>query len=256
MTDDQLELRLREWYLAEVSADETAPAALRSSLATIARPSEWSPRGLGSRRWVALAAAALLTAALVGGGVLVGSGIVKLTSVPPSTVPSIAPAKPTASASPEAAVVVTPSPQLTTPSSSPKPCVLTGDALPPVDRVGIEGLGQSRGVYVAGRPPMLWAVNPGQDSAPLIASIPTRSEVAVPDISPDGSNALIGPSIFGGASGCAGIYLIRTDGLGATRLTTFGGIPTAAFSRDGRRIAFSRESDPGTVTTLDLETGR
>src|SRR4030095_1495599 len=47
----------------------------------------------------------------------------------------------------------------------------------------------------------------------------------------------------------------RTDGLGATRLTTFGGIPTAAFSRDGRRIAFSRESDPGTVTTLDLETG-
>jgi WD40 repeat protein len=161
---------------------------------------------------------------------------------------------PTPSSSPDAAVDASPSPQLPTPRSTPEPCVLTGDALPPVDPVAIEGLGQSRGVYVAGRPPLLWAVNPGEDSATLIASIPTESEIDVLDISPDGSNALIGPSRFGGSSGCAGLYLIRTDGSGATRLTTFGGIPTAAFSPDGRRIAYSR-SDPGIVTTLDLETG-
>jgi WD40 repeat protein len=168
---------------------------------------------------------------------------------PPSPTPS-------PSSSPDAAVVASPSPQLPTPSSSPEPCVLTGDARPPVDPVAIEGLGQSRGVYVAGRPPMLWAVNPGQDSATLIASIPPDPDIGVLDISPDGSNALIRLRALGGStSECAGLYLIRTDGLGATRLTTFGRVPTGAFSPDGRRIAYSRSGAPGTITTLDLETG-
>ena len=35
MTDDQLELRLRDWYRAEVPVDETAPAALRLGLVTV-----------------------------------------------------------------------------------------------------------------------------------------------------------------------------------------------------------------------------
>ena len=104
---------------------------------------------------------------------LIGSGVVKLPSVPPSTVPPTASSTPTASASPSAAVVASPNPQLASPSSSLEPCatLLAGDALPAVDGKGLEGMGQSRGVYVAGRSPRLWAVNPGQSSATLIASI-------------------------------------------------------------------------------------
>jgi Tol biopolymer transport system component len=105
---------------------------------------------------------------------------------------------------------------------------------------------------------MLWAVNPGRDSATLIASISREPDpIDVIDISADGSNALIRLDYIGGnaTSECVGLYLIRTDGLGATRLSTLGGVPTAAFSPDGRRIAYSQPADPGTVTTLDLETG-
>ena len=258
MTDDQLELRLKDWYRTEVPTDETAPTALRAMVTAIPRSSALPGRRFASRRGVALlAAAALLTAGIGGGALLVGSGIVKPPSVSPSTLPSTAPATPTASASPGIAVDASPGPQLTTPFSSPEPCVLTGDALPPVDPVGIEGLGQIRGVYLAGRPPMVWAVNPGQDTATPIASILPDPTIDVLDISPDGSNALIRLGYIGGnaSSECAGLYLVRTDGSGATRLTTLGDVPTGAFSPDGRRIAYSQSADPGTVTTLDLETG-
>jgi Tol biopolymer transport system component len=267
MTDDQLELRLREWYRAEIPTDEIAPTALRARLTTI--PSEVSTpwrrftapglQARARRRLSTMSVLSRLAAAAVIGVLAVATGFY-LTRPErpevshPSPTPISSPT-PSASASPDIAVDASPSPQLSTPSSSPEPCVLTGDALPPVDPVGIEGLGRTRGVYVAGRPPMLWAINPGQDSATLIASIPPEPPIAVLDISPDGSNALITPSTFGGStSECAGLYLIRTDGLGATRLTTFGRISTGAFSPDGRRIAYSR-SDPGIVTTLDLETG-
>ena len=93
MTDDQLELRLRDWYRAEVPTEETAPAALRASLTAIPSGSATSGRRFRSRPAVALlAAAALLTAAIVGGAVLVGSGIVKMPSVTPLIVPPTAPA--------------------------------------------------------------------------------------------------------------------------------------------------------------------
>lgn len=263
MTDDQLEARLRDWYRAEIPADESAPAGLRSSLATMPQTSPASRRWLApQRRLTLLAAAALLAVAIVGGAVAVGSGIVKLPSVPPSTVPPPASSTPTASASPSAAVVASPNPELASPSSSVDPCatLLAGDALPAVDGKSLQGIGQSSGVYVAGRTPRLWAVNPGQSSATLIASIsPAPDTIDVLHISPDGSNALIRLDSFGaGDSGaeCDGLYTIGTDGSGATRLTTGAGrFPTGAFSPDGRRIAYSRSADPGTVTTLDLETG-
>jgi WD40 repeat protein len=92
----------------------------------------------------------------------------------------------------------------------------------------------------------------------LIASMPPELyPIAVLDISSDGSNALIRLGYIGGnaSSECAGLYLIRTDGSGATRLTTLGDVPTGAFSPDGRRIAYSRSGAPGTITTLDVETG-
>ena len=259
MTDDQLELRLRDWYRAEVAADETAPTALRAGLTTIPRVSVLPGRRFRSRREVALlAAAALVATAIVGGSLLVGSGIVKVPSVPPSIVPPTASSTPTATASPSGAVVASPTPPLVTPSSSLGPCLTAGDALPAVDGKGLQGMGQSRGVYVAGRSPRLWAVNPGQSSATLIASLsPVPVFMDVLDISPDGSNALIELGSGGNSSTeCDGLYLVRTDGSGATRQVMFGTgrLLTGAFSPDGRRIAYSRSWDPGTVTTLDLET--
>jgi roadblock/LC7 domain-containing protein len=268
MTDDQLELRLRDWYRAEIPADETAPISLRSSLTGIASGSSGSrprfaPRGVQSRVarrfstmnvFSRLAAAVLILVLAVGAGFYLTRSERPVVSHPSPT--ATASPTPSASASPGVAVDASPSPQRTTPSSSLEPCVLTGDALPPVDRVGIEGLGQSRGVYLAGRPPMLWAVNSGQDSATLIASISPEPEIGILDISPDGSNALLRVRYIGNATTeCAGLYLIRTDGLGATRLTTFGRVPTGAFSPDGRRIAYSQSGAPGTVTSLDLQTG-
>jgi Tol biopolymer transport system component len=92
MTDDQLELRLKDWYRAEVPADETAPAALRAGLPSIPQASPASRRWLApQRRLTLLAAATLLTAATAGGALLAGSGIIKLPSVPPSIGPSTAP---------------------------------------------------------------------------------------------------------------------------------------------------------------------
>jgi Tol biopolymer transport system component len=108
---------------------------------------------------------------------------------------------------------------------------------------------------------MLWAVNPGQDSATVIASItPETIPLEVLDISPDGSNALIRVGHIsppGFTPECADLYMVRTDGSGATRLTRFGTgrfVTGGAFSPDSRRVAYAWW-DPNTITTLDLETG-
>jgi roadblock/LC7 domain-containing protein len=270
MTDDQLEQRLRDWYRTEIPFDEAAPVDLRPSLRAIVVGSSgrWRrlvARSLPRRRWAGPGFGRLAAAAVLGVlAVAVGFYLIR-PDRPQVSHPSLTPPAspmPSASASPDAAVDASPNPQLATPSSGLEPCVtggvLAGDALPAVDGKDLQGMGQSRGVYVAGRAPRLWAVNPGQSSATLIASIsPELYPIDVLDISPDGSNALIRLGYIGGnaSSECAGLYLVRTDGSGATRLTTLGDVPTGAFSPDGRRIAYSQSADPGTVTTLDLETG-
>src|SRR6185503_20232877 len=169
MTDHELEQRLRDWYRAEIPTDEMAPAALHSSVATIPRdvraPTDRIRLPRGFR---VLAVAATLTAVSVGGVLLAGSTVER----PPSVVKPSAPL----SLGPSA-VSPASSPTLSTPSASLEGCltdtvqVLSGDALPPVDGDGLVGLGGSRGVYLAGRPPMVWAANPGQDSSTLIASL-------------------------------------------------------------------------------------
>jgi hypothetical protein len=72
MTDDQLELRLRDWYRAEIPADETAPTALRATLTTIPRPLSVSSRRFASRRGITLLAAAALVGLLAGAAAVGG----------------------------------------------------------------------------------------------------------------------------------------------------------------------------------------
>ena len=83
MTDDQLELRLRDWYRAEIPADETAPTALRSRLVSIPRVSPLPRRRFASRRGVTLLAAAALV------GVLAGSAAIGARFVTPPPVPPV-----------------------------------------------------------------------------------------------------------------------------------------------------------------------
>jgi hypothetical protein len=265
MTDEELERRLRAWYRSEIPDDETAPVGLRLALAQIPSTVPSPLHGSSTRRRMGMLAVAAVLTTLVGGA-LVGSGTFR-------TSPDVRPSNP--------AVVILPDPTATvplptllervpvatapaTPSSSPGPCmtdgvkVVTGDALPTLDGDRLEGLVQGRGVYLAGRSPTLWAVGPGNGKATLIASVSPRPNILdVLDMSLDGANALIRAgniSPAGGSPECADLYIVRTDGSGATRLTTFGAgrfVTGAAFSPDDRRVAY-HSWDPGMITVLDL----
>ncbi|HEX5823842.1 MAG TPA: hypothetical protein VFY18_05205 [Candidatus Limnocylindrales bacterium] len=194
--------------------------------------------------------------------------------------PAVGPPGPTTGASSTPVAVVTPSPSArlprSTPSSSSEPCVQldlkTGDALPAIRGDSLPGLGQGRGVYLAtiepARPhsPGLWAVGPGTDPARPIAAVELSAGVVeVVGLSPDGSSVLIMAGHSGpGDPNCADIFVVRTDGSGATRLTTFPlerVVVGAAFSPDGKRVAYAWKDSGswpgfGTLTVLDLASGR
>jgi Tol biopolymer transport system component len=90
MTDHELEQRLRDWYHAEIPDDETAPAALRSSVATIPQDAiAWLGRSAPPRELRLLAVAAILSAITVGGALIAGSAIVRppLVVAPPVVAP-------------------------------------------------------------------------------------------------------------------------------------------------------------------------
>ena len=97
MTDELLERRLRYWYRSEIPADETAPAALRSSLVAIPKASSATSRRLRSPRGFTLLVAAALVVVLAGS--LAAGGILRdrpapsdgLVSASPPLVPSPSP---------------------------------------------------------------------------------------------------------------------------------------------------------------------
>ena len=90
MTDEELERHLRDWFHAEIPADEMAPSDLRSRLALIPGVSVLPRRRFAPGRGVSLlAAAALLTTAIVGGSLIAGfDADVSPSVVVPSALPS------------------------------------------------------------------------------------------------------------------------------------------------------------------------
>ena len=86
MTDHDLEQRLRSWYQAEISTNETAPLALRAELAALVAPEPVVTRLLGGRRAVTLlAAAAILASLLIVGAIAVGTALLREPALTPPT---------------------------------------------------------------------------------------------------------------------------------------------------------------------------
>ena len=280
MTDEELERDLRAWFRAEIRPDEAAPSPLRSTLGTIAivAPSPWY--GTASRRKIGLLAVAATLTTLLVGGALIGSGAFRKSDDLPPSDPALVIA-PTPRATAQAPTPLASAPLATpphdessptpapTPYAPPAPCdsgqdqFLTGDARPTSVTVTPAELRLGRGVYVTvdDRYRRIWTVGPDGRPAWVVAATPASSDVAVLDISPDGSSALVRatlpPTDDRFTPGCSDLYLIRLDGSGATRLTTEpegGFVSGAAFSSDGTRVAYIRWS-PMTVTILQLATG-
>ena len=190
MTDEELERRLRAWYRADITDDETAPSALRSSLATITAASPGrlgdsiarlrngirvlrvgAPTGFARR----VATAVVIVVIVVGAAF----GLARLNQHDVGH-PSPTPAP---SSSPGAFIA--------SPAPSPRLCitdrlqVLTGDAMRATaggDHVGpsFAALGSGRGVYMGsvGTSPFgLWAVGPGDAPAHPIATITNDPKV-------------------------------------------------------------------------------
>ncbi len=223
-----------------------ADAALLTDILVAARTTPqvrgWWPRLLQSRQtWVLLGAALLLAAAVIVG---VGAG---RPTPPPAPAPS-APAivVPPSASAPSSAVVSTPSPAASPAATCPpEPAQVTaGAAMPPTNSQPMNVLGDSLdlGVYLTMAD--VWSVRTG--AATRIASVAGTdvSLAQVDDVSPDGRFAVVelGQAIPNSPLiACNNLYLIATDGTGATRITTFGThehASDARFSMDGRFLAF------------------
>ena len=250
MNDRDLEARLRAWYDAEVGDDESAPSDLRDSLAEIPVTAPAPLRQLPRRRGITLLAAAALL--LVGGAVAAGSGLVRFAEIVPPT--------------PSDALLATPGP---TPSSSvmPSPTVNTR----PGDLIAYRGPVETQ-----------TDCRYGQDLMRGLAGVDRR-------FGRDGRARAL--PRWHRASGPVGLVAGRVHACCIRKATKLylaepgGGQPQAvdtgcsapspetplscqedtqlAFSRDGQRIVFVRESNdadgyrgPAAIATMDLGSGR
>lgn len=170
-----------------------------------------------------------------------------------------------------AVIVASPSPS-SEPSPSPigsdGPCttdtivVRVGEEMPPLTTA--PPIAPAPGVFTIASPigsthTEVWVAEAG--AVPTrIATVdgPGINVVDLPARSPDGSLVLLGAGKVSPAGlnpECSDLYLIRTDGSEATRLTYHGPgeyVTAAAFSPDGRTIAYSSWDG---VSILDIETG-
>ena len=270
MTDQREFDRLLDDFFVEGTdelADRVIDAALDEIDHTQQRRASRLPRRFPTMNTYSRIAAAAVIGVLAIGGTLYLIGPGQRAVGPPG--PAVV-----ASSTPDLAAGVSPSPSASqpvpTPSPSSEPCltfeIQTGDELPDVSGDPVTGIGPGRGVFLAGS--TLFAVGPGDDPARPIAAVKpsTGGLVEFLDLSADGSNALIRAGFIGGGNTdpeCADLLVVRTDGSGVTRLTSFEAgriVSGAAFSPDGTRVAYTSlgVSSPGpeTITVLDLASGR
>ena len=237
-----------------------ADAALLTDIMAAARTTPqvrgWWPPLLRSRQaWVVLAAALLLAAAVIVG---VGAG---RPTPPPAPAPSAAAiVVPPSASAPSSPVVSTPSPAASPAAMCPPaPAqVATGPAMPPATSEPMTVLGDSLdlGVFVASAD--IWSVRTGAASRIASFAGTDLSLAQVDDVSPDGRFAVVelGQAIPNSPFiACDNLYLVATDGTGATRFTTFGThqhASDARFSRDGRFVAYRYDDLHGHTPVVGL----
>jgi Tol biopolymer transport system component len=230
MTDDQLELRLRDWFRAEIPADETAPAALRSVVMAVPNVRPASAR-LVSGRGLALVAAATLLAIAAGAFVVGG---------PPSPAPG--PTEQPTSAPPSATV----EPSSVAPGGrivyARETRLRNGEG----DCTTSAAFCHRRSVFIAN--------SDGSDERLLVPG--TSSSLAA--VSRDGSNVLVSMLDPDGEH----LYLTNVDGSAPRRFDTLCDTPcfedyAFVFSPDGARLAFLRSHTDETqfLAVMDLATG-
>ncbi|MFL5680344.1 MAG: kelch repeat-containing protein [Chloroflexota bacterium] len=245
MTDRELERRLRAWYGDGVGANETAPPALRESVAAIPAAVRAPGRRLGRRGGLTLLAAAAIL--IVGGAIAGGAGLLRLTAI----------VAPTPSSSP----LTSPDPAAT---PTPAAVVRTGDLV--VFSRRVQKAATCSFDETACPVPRVWIVgSDGRGAQELVADGDGRQDVLA--WSPDGSRLLYSDN--------GKLYL--TDQHGGRPQAIDTGCPMAqpgtpsscqvdtqvAFSRDGRKIVFLRDGtdDAGAferavIATMDLATGQ
>jgi hypothetical protein len=159
MTDEMLELRLRDWYRGDPPPAD-APADLRSSVLAIPEAGT-RPAVFRGGRFVLLAAATLLAVALIGGALVVGSALLRLNRQGPMPTPSSLFSPPT-SVAPTATATAEPTDQ---PTESPAP-EQTPEAVGPPLIVAYHSVGNAAEVVT---------INPTNLDQNVIGSVPIDS---------------------------------------------------------------------------------
>ena len=235
MTDQELEQRLRAWYVAEVGAGEAAPTDLRDSLATIPVSTPTTLRR-GSRRrgFTLLAVAAVL---IVGGALAAESGLGRPAPVvtPPPNPAIVLPLSSSAPRTPSPAANLRPGASIAFTKTV---------QLKPVCPRFTTGCVASR-VWIVG--------SDGSDAHALLPDGTTNQDIVT--WSPDGARLLYMDD--------GKLYVTDANGSGSSPVDTGCVSPCfsdsqIAFSSDGRSIVFVRAHADATtvIATMDLASGR
>ena len=242
MTTPDLEGRIRSWYADEIGEAESAPASLYDFAAAVPHAAP-DRHGLLGRRFILLAAAALLVGAL-GAAIALGSGTVKLPSLLPSPSEAV-----------DASTEATPSV-----SAEPTPEEPLGLVAYLVDVTLVPGEGDCTEVLVrACSVSRIWVANSdGSDARELMPGEPWSQGLIA--WSPDGTRLLYSdhlgnlaltdvegsePQLIPGPSQCPVENCPSIEGL--------------AFSPDGTRLAYAAakgdEAASSVILILDLGSG-
>ena len=181
MNDQQLELQIRDWFAVEIDENVVAPAALRASVAAI--PGQARDVRAIDRRWLLLAAAALLLVAL-GAVIAIGSEVLRREAEP------------------------FPTPSLTAPSEPPPSL-----AIAPPSNI-IDAATTTAYSFATGPTPDLLAVVDGPDGAPYVLDRATKAVYRV-DVAASNATAVLraGQDVDGSTVGEPRLVAVAGDDL-------------------------------------------